>query len=464
VRKCGRTQEAAGFSPPHARRPEGRRLLHVRTSYNHVINTTRSERIADWLGLNRATLAVLAVIGCLGLSEEIWSNFLSLHLKNQAASADAASAVITAALYMGFISSAKNLLEGFGYIIGGTIAHRMGPRVALAVSAAPMAVGVTLLLISGVPWIISVGALLMTNWEPLSVPATFDVVGSEVPKNRRTIAFAVQSIQKRLPKMIGPAVGAAVIVAVGYWMNLVLALILVGLAVVIQLALTRQMRPKTEPVHIPMREILRTMPPELRQLLRAEIFIRWGDWFARDFAVLYVVAILTQRWGWSEGSATEAAGWLMTLMATTALATYIPMAKWIDRSASPRPFIGTTFLLFSLFPICLVLLPNVAKAAGLPVMAGFVITYIINGLRELGEPARKALITTGFPPEVRARAVGIYWGVRSFAFFPAPIVAALLWSKIGADATFLIGGGIGLAGTILFALRRNAAGNGARGL
>jgi MFS family permease len=409
-----------------------------------------TSRLADWLGLNRATLAVLAVIGCLGLSEEIWSNFLALHLKDQAASAGAERAVVAAAMYMGFIASAKNLLEGFGYVIGGSIAHRMGPRVALAVSAIPMAIGFTIMLISGVPWIISVGALLMTNWEPLSVPATFDVVGSEVPKNRRTIAFAVQSIQKRVPKMIGPAIGAAVIVAFGYWMNLVLAFSLVGLAVVLQLALTRQMKPKADPAKISMREVMRTMPPELRRLLRAEIFIRWGDWFARDFAVLYVVAMLTTRYGWSEDAATQASGWLMAMMATAALVTYIPMAKWIDRSESPRPFIGTTFLLFALFPICLVLLPRAADALGLPVMAGLVVTYLLNGLRELGEPARKALITTGFAPEIRARAVGVYWGFRSFAFFPAPIVAALLWNWIGPDATFLIGGSIGLLGTGLF--------------
>ena len=128
-------------------------------------------------------------------------------------------------------------------------------------------------------------------------------------------------------------------------------------------------------------------------------------------------------------------------------------SKWIDRSTSPRPFIGLTFLLFSLFPLSLVLLPRAAAGLGLPVMAGLVLTFILNGLRELGEPARKALITTGFSPDIRARAVGIYWGVRSFAFFPAPIDAALLWSWIGPDATFLIGGSIGLMGTALFALR-----------
>jgi hypothetical protein len=205
---------------------------------------------------------------------------------------------------------------------------------------------------------------------------------------------------------------------------------------------------------------MRTMPADLRRLLRAEIFIRWGDWFARDFALLYIVYILTRRYGWGDNAAAQAGATLMSIMAVTALATYVPVAKWVDRSTSPKPFIGLTFLLFSLFPISLVLLPKVAAAAGLPVMAGLIVTYVLNGLRELGEPARKALITTGFEPHVRARAVGVYWGMRSFAFFPAPMVAALLWSWIGPDKTFLIGGGIGLAGTLFFSagrIRRHVA-------
>jgi MFS family permease len=411
------------------------------------VPASTKDRLADWFGLNRATLAVLAVIGCLGLSEELWSNFLSLHLKDQSGATTAAGAVIEAAKYMGFIAFAKNLLEGFGYIIGGGVAHRLGPRVALAVSAVPMAVGFTLMLASQSPWAIVAGALLMTNWEPLSVPATFDVVGSEVPKNRRTIAFAVQSIQKRLPKVIGPAIGGIAFGAIGYWLNLTLAFAFVGLAVGLQLVLTNRMRPKTYGASPPLRQVLREMPRDLRLLLSAEIFIRWGDWFARDFAVLYVVSLLTSQWGWTERAATETSGFLLAIMATTALATYVPIAKWVDRSPSPRPFIGTTFVLFSLFPICLVLLPRACAAYGLPVMLGLVLAYVVNGLRELGEPARKALIATGFPPEVRARAVGLYWGLRSFAFCPAPLVAAFLWSRIGPDRTFLIGGGIGLVGS-----------------
>lgn len=418
---------------------------------------TRRARAADWLGINRATLAVLAVIGCLGLSEELWSNFLALHLRDQAAAKDATRAVFTAAKYMGVIAFGKNLLEGFAYIIGGRIAHKLGARVALAVSAIPMALGFAIMLGTRDPWAIAIGALLMTNWEPLSVPATFDVVGSEVRKERRTIAFAVQSIQKRVPKMIGPAIGGLALGAVGYWLNLSLALGCLALAVILQLALMPRMKPKADPTPVPFREILRSMPKDLRRLLGAEIFIRWGDWFARDFAVLYVVSLLVERWGWTERAAIETSGMLLAIMATTALATYVPMAKWIDRSPSPKPFIGLTFLLFSLFPICLVLLPKACAALGLPVMLGLVITYVINGLRELGEPARKALISSGFESDIRARAIGLYWGLRAFAFCPAPLVAAYLWTKIGADWTFIIGGSIGLVGTAWFAVSQRGA-------
>jgi MFS family permease len=413
----------------------------------------RRRAMADWLGLNRATLAVLASIFFLGLSEEIWSNFLAIHLREQAAAAGSSSAVLTAAKYMGAIAFVKNVLEGFGYIIGGSIAHRMGPRVALAVSAVPMAMGFALMLGAREPWVIAAGALLMTNWEPLSVPATFEVVGSEVPKNRRTIAFAMQSIQKRVPKVLGPLIGGLALGAVGYWLNLSLAIGCLGLAVIVQLALSRRMRPKPETPAVPLRRVLRTMPPELRRLLTAEIFIRWGDWFARDFAILYVVNLLVVTWGWSERAAVQTSGWLLAIMAITALVTYIPVAKWVDRSPSPRPFIGLTFLLFSLFPLCLVLLPRACAYFGVPVLFGLATTFVLNGLRELGEPARKALISTGFPPEIRARAVGLYWGLRSFAFCPAPLAAAYLWQTIGPDRTLLIGGGIGLVGTAYFALR-----------
>lgn len=404
----------------------------------------KKESLAGWLGINRATLGVLVVVGGLGFAEEIWRNFLAIHLKDSVTGANQAARVLEAAKYMGIFAFFVNLFEGFGYIIGGKVAHRLGARSALIVSALPMLLGFTLLVIIRHPLAIVFSALLVSNWEPLSVPATFAVVGSEVPKNRRAIAFAVQSIQKRLPKVIGPLIGG-VAMAVGFWLNLSLAFGFVVVACIIQFFLLARMRPTNDAVSVPFREVLQKIPPDLRLLLSAEIFLRWGDWFVRDFAVLYVVGVLARS--------NQEAGFLLALTSFTALITYIPVGKMVDRAPSPKPFIGLTFFLFALFPINLVVLPRILPTLGAPLGAALSLVFILNGLREIGEPARKSLIAGGFPAEIRARGVGLYWGMRSFAFCPAPLISYFLWSFLGPDATFMIGGALGMLGAAWFWLR-----------
>ena len=385
------------------------------------------------LGLNRSILAVLVAICGLGLAEEVWRNFLAIYLNLKI---DDLSRAVG---YMGVFSCVLNLFEGCAYIAGGMLSHRLGPRIALVLSAAPMACGFALMLFASEPWMVVLGAILMTNWEPISVPATYEIMGSEVPKERRTVAFAVQSIQKRLPKVIGPLLGTAVFAAIGYWMNLTIAFALVGISVILLASLSKSMKPKSLTAEVPVRDVIKNMPKDVKLLLTAEIFIRWSDWFVRDFAALYVV--------YSLGVDKAKWGFFPAITSFVALITYIPIGKLVDRSSSPRPYIGLTFFLFALFPFCLVLLPK----TGLPLTAAVAIAFAINGLREIGEPARKAYITAAFPKEVRARAVGLYWGLRSFAFCPAPLVAWWLWEKVGPDNTFLIGGCFGLLGTVWYA-------------
>jgi len=412
------------------------------------MTSDKPESLASWLGINRATLAVLVVIFGLGAAEEVWKPFMPLYIKDAVQRLQAQGALLEAVKYTAILAFCVNLLEGFGYIIGGTIAHRLGPRIALAVSALPMLVGFAILLIAKQPWAIVCGGLLLTNWEPLSVPATFEVVGSEVPQNRRTIAFAVQSIQKRVPKMVGPWTGG-LLVGLGFFVNLWVAIGLVVVSVAMQAVLLPRMKPKEDAAGVPLRQVLREMPPDLRALLTAEIFLRWGDWFIRDFAVLYVVSVL--------GQSGKEAGFLVGLTSFAALVTYIPIAKMIDSAPSPKPFIGLTFFLFALFPLNMVLLPMLSARLGVPVMAGLVVAFVLNGLRELGEPARKALIASSFPKEIRARAVGLYWGLRSFSFCVAPLVAWLLWRHFGPENMFLIGGVVGMLGTAWFWVRVRCA-------
>src|SRR5262249_40973559 len=153
--------------------------------------------------------------------------------------------------------------------------------------------------------------------------------------------------------------------------------------------------------------------PTLRRLLLAEVFTRWCDWLVRDFVILYVLLVL--------GVPAWAAGLLFTLPHVTALLTDLPVGR-VTRKGGAEPVLGLTFVFFALFPLALALAPG---PAWLP------LAFVVYGLREVGEPARKALITSLLPEPVRARGVGLYWGLRSFAICSASLAGAVLWGAFG---------------------------------
>ena len=84
------------------------------------------------------------------------------------------------------------------------------------------------------------------------------------------------------------------------------------------------------------------------------------------------------------------------------------------------------------------------------VFKGLVAAFVIGGLREIGEPSRKAMIVDCAQENLRARTVGLYYLVRTLSITPASAIGGLLW-KVRPQVPFLAAGIIGLAGTLLFA-------------
>jgi hypothetical protein len=80
-----------------------------------------------------------------------------------------------------------------------------------------------------------------------------------------------------------------------------------------------------------------------------------------------------------------------------------------------------------------------------------VVAFVVGGLRELGEPARKAFIVDLARPAVRARVVGLYYLCRSLAIAPAAFVGGLLW-RVSPAVPFYLAASIGAAGAVVFAL------------
>jgi predicted MFS family arabinose efflux permease len=106
-----------------------------------------------------------------------------------------------------------------------------------------------------------------------------------------------------------------------------------------------------------------------------------------------------------------------------------------------------TFVAFAAFPLAVVLAHS---------FVGLVAAFVIGGLREIGEPARKALIVDSARPDLRARTVGLYYLVRSLSIAPAATVGGLLWQATPA-LPFLLAGGFGLLGALVFAVTGDRA-------
>jgi len=78
------------------------------------------------------------------------------------------------------------------------------------------------------------------------------------------------------------------------------------------------------------------------------------------------------------------------------------------------------------------------------------VAFVVGGLREVGEPSRKAMIVDFARPELRARTVGLYYLVRSITITPSAAIGGLLW-QFSPRVPFVTAGLFGLAGTLVFA-------------
>ena len=100
----------------------------------------------------------------------------------------------------------------------------------------------------------------------------------------------------------------------------------------------------------------------------------------------------------------------------------------------------TTFLMFTLFPISLL----VARS-----FSALVVAFIIRGLKEFGDTSRKALIISYCDRQRCGQMVGAYYLVRDLIVSVAAFLGAWLW-KLGPRLNFIGAAGFGIVGTIFY--------------
>src|SRR5437870_7785244 len=166
---------------------------------------SRRARVANFLSLERnVTIASVAIL-LIGFGEELWTKFLPKYLEALGATAP----------IVGLFGTGQDFFDAVYQYPGGWLSDRYGRRRAFLIFIALASVGYLVYLFSPSWPVVFVGLALSLAWHSMASPAIFAVIGDSLPRERRAMGFTLQSILKRVPIVIAPIIGGALIAALG---------------------------------------------------------------------------------------------------------------------------------------------------------------------------------------------------------------------------------------------------------
>ncbi len=293
-----------------------------------------------------------------------------------------------------------------------------------------------------------IGSFFFLAWSALSLPATFSVVATSLSAAQHTMGIGVQSMVRRVPMMLGPLIGGWMIYHHGWQRGVELALLgCIALSLATALfqwfvaepsAASIAVAPPAAGARGGFVSVVKSFTPALRELLVSDILIRFCERIPYAYIILWAMN--------HAGLDARQFSWLVSIEMLTAMLCYIPVAHLADKHGR-RPFVLVTFLFFTLFPITLLWAGTFAWLA---------LAFAVRGLKEFGEPARKALIIGEAAPELRARTYGAYYLIRDCVVTTGSFVGVMLWN-VSPRANFIgaaICGGLGTLWFWLFICRR----------
>ena len=120
---------------------------------------------------------------------------------------------------------------------------------------------------------------------------------------------------------------------------------------------------------------------------------------------------------------------------------WYPVAYLADRSTK-KPFVLMTSVFFTLFPLALLYCRS---------LEWLIAAFILRGLKEFGEPTRKALIMDLSPDNCKAGMFGLYYLIRDVFVAVAALGGAFLW-QINPKTNLITAFVFGIIGTVGFAV------------
>ncbi len=383
------------------------------------------KRLVSFFGFNSSIVSMLIMVILIGLGEKMAERFLPLYL-----------IALGGSIYaVGFLNAMDNFLSAIYSFPGGYLAEKMGYKKSLMLFTVIALFGYAIVILIPSWQAVLIGCVFFIAWTAVSLPAIMTLVSQVMSKDKRVMGVTLHSLVRRIPMALGPLLGGLLIgiygkvdgIRIAFCVAFVLGLV----SLLIQYYFIEDDHEKKE-AHLHAREIFSSFSPGLRNLLLSDILIRFAEQIPYAFVVLWVVEV-------NKISAFHF-GVLTTIEMVTAVLVYIPVAYLADKYGK-KPFVLITFGFFTLFPLILYFSHSFAALA---------FAFVIRGLKEFGEPTRKALIMDLAPENLKAATFGTYYLIRDVIVSVAALSSAFLW-HISPGTNFLTAFACGLVGMIVFA-------------
>jgi len=399
--------------------------LNKARSFGQTVLVLTLKSFADFFGLKRNLVILLPAIFMIGAGEELWMRFVPKYLQTLGATV----------LVIGLYDAIRTLLGAVYAYPGGVMVDRWGHRRAFLIFNIVSIIGYALVLLIPHWGAVIAGMFLFLSWSCFSLPATFSLVAAALEANRHSMGIGVQMVIKRLPIMIAPFFGGILIdrfgVIGGVRIALIISIVLSGATILVQRQIQDEPKVEKQVDRLSFWQSLRDFNSPMRRLLLSDILVRFCERIPYAWVVIFAMDYI--------GVSGKEVGVLIAVEMLAATLCIIPASYLADRYGR-EPFVIATFIMFTLFPISLILSRSFSM---------LIIAFAIRGLKEFGDTSRKALIIGYCDPARCGQMVGAYYLVRDLIVSFGAIVGAYLWA-LGAELNLLVAAGLGIVGTIFY--------------
>ena len=388
--------------------------------------STEPKKIKAFFGLNKSMVFMLLMAIVLGLGEKMGERFLPVYLL----------AIGGSTFAVGLLNSMDNFLSAIYAYVGGYVSDWLGYKKALFLYTGIAMLGYAIIIVFPVWQAVLIGAVFFISWTALSLPAILSLISATVKKEKQTMGVSLHSLVRRIPMALGPVVGALFIalygIRTGARISFGIAFLLGAFALwfiqryIADAPAKAASRPR-------LRDSFVKISKNLRTLLISDIFIRFAEQIPYAFVVVWIM---------QNNSISATSFSLLTVVEmVTAMLIYIPVA-YLSEKISHKLIITISFVFFTIFPVVLLF------STTLPLL---LFAFVIRGLKEFGEPTRKALIVSLAPEGNKASVFGTYYLLRDVIVSVAALSSAFLWNT-SPTTNFVTATIFGLIGTIIFIL------------